>query len=395
MFRASYDLAAQNTGLTIAKSSTPETLSKMRIAIVITELHPGGAEKCCVQLAIYLKRLGHAVTVLQLWPEPPADKRALVDMLDKFEIPWKSAGAVRPLDFFRATQWLKRELRTFAPDVVQSFLLHANFAVALARHSFRGPFFGGARVRQPEWLRQKLQRWSARRMTRLICVSRSVETHCRSVEHIPAELLTTIPNGIEIPTVTRIASPAAADLPTNTPYLLFVGRLVPQKGIELLIQRADELLEQLPKHHLICIGEGLSRPQLESIKQAARHEPRIHLPGWQPDPLAWMTHCDALLLPAAYEGMPNVVLEAMSVRRPVVAFDVEGIDELLGEDMQGRLQRISPSDMSAFISTCVAIGRDAQLADQLGTRNLLRAEAHFQLEEQLAKYLTLYQRHCR
>ena len=105
----------------------------MRLALVITELHPGGAEKCFVHLAKFLRQRGHQVRVWQLWPAPPPGKKQLVQQLDQWDIPWSSGNATRPWHFWRATRWLQRELQAFQPDVVQTFLFHANFAGALAQ----------------------------------------------------------------------------------------------------------------------------------------------------------------------------------------------------------------------------------------------------------------------
>jgi glycosyltransferase involved in cell wall biosynthesis len=365
-----------------------------RIALVITELFPGGAEKCCVQLACFLKQRDFDVAIYQLWPAPPTNKRHLVDILDAEKIPWKSGGAVRPGDFIRVTRWLKRELRQFQPEVVQSFLFHANLATAAAVRGIPCRFFGGARVRQPERWRQLAQRWAARRMEKLVCVSRSVEEHCRNVERIAEHRLTTIPNGIETLDLQpqQIGGDPALDvgIPPAAPVLLFVGRLVPQKGIVPLVERSDQLLEQLPQHHLVCVGEGPSRTKLEALKQASRFGKRLHFVGWQPNPLQWMRRCELLLLPAAYEGMPNVVLEAMSVGRPVVAFKVDGLEELLGTDSDAQKQLVAPEQFDSLIRTSINLAQSPAITQYLGRRNQARVEHAFRLDDQLAKYLSLY-----
>lgn len=366
----------------------------MRIGLIITELHPGGAEKCFVQLAIYLKSLGHEVQVWQLWPEPPLGKRQLTDQLDQHQITWKSGGAVRPWHFLSTARWLSHELQTFKPDIVQSFLFHGNLAAAIASRRSPWKLFGGARVRQPERYRQLLQRWSSKAMHRLICVSQGVLEHCRDREGIPSEKLAVIANGIslkESPTPIDIAN---FGVPADRPILLFVGRLDPQKGVDGLLQNADSILERLPDHQLVFVGEGPLQKQLLSQKSELIHAARVHFVGWHPAPLAWMHRCETLLLPARYEGMPNVVLEAMSVGKPVVVFDVEGVRELLGEPL-GEVQTANPQvvavgNFSKFVAAVIGLAEDDLLREKCGRDNRERIKRNFELEQQLGKYLAFY-----
>ena len=104
----------------------------MRIALTTTELRPGGAEKCLVNLAVYLRRQGHEVRVWQILPPPPKEQSELVQHLEAEGIPWRSGNAVSIWHFLRILRWLRDEFRSFRPDVVQSFLFHANVACALA-----------------------------------------------------------------------------------------------------------------------------------------------------------------------------------------------------------------------------------------------------------------------
>ncbi len=366
----------------------------MRIALVITELHPGGAERCFVNLAIYLTKQGHHVQIWELWPPPPADKNVLTEQLNAHGIIWKSGGAVKPWHFPSVTRWLRSELAAFQPDVVQSFLFHANFAAALATIKLNTLLFGGARVRQPERWRQRIQRWSTKRMCKLVCVSQGVYDHCQQAERIAPTKLVVIPNGIDRAMLdNRTATNCCwttLGLPISARVLLFVGRLDRQKGVDLLLRHADTLLAALPQHHLVLMGEGALREELQSLRQKSLERDRIHLPGWQAQAIDWMRMSEVVLLPARYEGMPNVVLEAMAVGKPVVAFNVEGVSELLGENSGTKLQSIAPENIDAFISSVQQLAENRTLAASIGRENHIRAVQAFDLDLQLAKYEVLY-----
>lgn len=376
----------------------------MRIALTITELHPGGAETCFLNLAMYLQQRGHEVSVWQLWPAPPAGKRGIVDALDQHGINWKSGNAVHAWDFPSSAHWLRGQLRQFAPDVVQAFLFHANVATAyavsgLARYGGDQPrpvpFFGGARVKQPQFVRRHLQRWASRRMDQLVCVSRGVAAHCRSVERIPEHKLCVIPNGIDLAQLPQ--QPAQwpqLGLPPDARVVLFVGRLSDQKGVLELARACPGLLDALPEHHMVWMGEGPLRPQLEQLVRQV-DSPRLHLVGYQSQAPAWMQAAEMLVLPAKYEGMPNVVLEAMACQRPVVAFAVEGVRELLGTHSLAEPQIARPGDFADLTTKLQRLALDPHLRERCGRENRLRIEADFQLETQLQQYVQLYESHLK
>ncbi len=373
----------------------------MRIALVITELDPGGAENCLTQLACYFADQGHSVRVYAIGPPPIDGQDNLLKLLEAHRVPFSCCippGERRSMRSFpKVVGWLRREFAEFQPQVVQSMLFHGNLASALATKSKHVKFFGGVRVRQPERWRWWVQRWVARRMQKIICVSDDVAAHCIRNERIPASKVLTIPNGIDLKLVRDGIANAPVDpwiqfgLPAYARVLLFVGRLHPQKGVSELVERADELLMPLTEHHLVVVGNGPLEKQLRDVAATKRCATRIHFAGWQPNAIALMNRAELLLLPAAYEGMPNVILEAMAVGLPFVAFDVDGVRQLLGNVPNCTEQIATPGDFADFIARAIAITNVRELRAKCVAHNRARIEEHFQLQQQLAKYAALYE----
>src|SRR6185369_12588704 len=120
-------------------------------------------------------------------------------------------------------------------------------------------------------------------------------------------------------------------LPADAEILLYAGALAPAKGVPELVSAATALFAARPLLHLVLVGEGIYG---ETARQAAAVSPfadRIHFAGQVPssEMAAWMTACDAFCLPSHSEGCPNVVVEAISCGRPVIATNVGGIPELV------------------------------------------------------------------
>ena len=121
----------------------------MRIDLVITELDTGGAERCCVELAGFLKARGHEVRVIALGPIPTVEQAALLRLLESAGIESHFLGG-RHGWMLPIIAWkLRALLKANRPDVVQSFLWHANILAALVVHAFKIPLVGGERVAEP------------------------------------------------------------------------------------------------------------------------------------------------------------------------------------------------------------------------------------------------------
>ena len=360
----------------------------MRIDLVITELETGGAEKCCTELAFFLARRGHRVRVIAFGPRPIPPKDSLALSLELNQIELHFLGGKTWWMLPKVLSRLRSLLRLNQPDVVQSFLWHANVLAAWAVPSIRVPLFCGVRISERRANRFALDRWSTSRSTKTVCVSQGVADWCIQTEKVDASKLIVIPNGIRIESPSESIVINSHTVPSNARILLFVGRLEPQKGIDVMAQYATTLLTRLPDHHLVFIGEGSMRPLVESLCKQKECLGRVHVLGQRNDVRAWMARSELLLLPARFEGMPNVVLEAMAEGLAVVTTRVEGIDELLGENLVQ--QSVAIESWREFFELVASLANSPEQQKVLGKANRDRAMAEFNLEKQLNQYETLY-----
>ena len=380
-------------------SSTYRRQTRLRIALVITELDPGGAEQCLTELALYLARLGHTVKVWSIGPAPTAGRDGLVMRLTSASIDVQFASARGSLDGIRIVRWLRRELKEFRPDIVQSMLWHANMMTAGALWSNKIPWVAGMRVSEPRSGRWWLERLASRRMDRLVCVSRDVYEHALHRERIAADKLLIIPNGVaECWLDESLPKGEWSQLghPPPSHSLLFVGRLESQKGVLPLVEHIPEILAGRDDWAMIMMGHGSLKASLSSRVQSLGLEPRVHIVGWQPEAPRWMKAADVFVLPAEYEGMPNVILEAMAIGRPFVAFAVDGVSQLIdardGYSAElAAMQLAPPGNWPEFVRLLRLQMDNANLREQCGRANREHVAQHFRLEDQLARYLALYE----
>jgi glycosyltransferase involved in cell wall biosynthesis len=368
--------------------------AKLRLALCITELEPGGAERALVQLAQGLDRNRFDPIVYCLAPRPPQQDSSLVAALENAGIETSFLDARGTWSSLSVLNRLTRLFKLQRPHIVQTFLFHANAIGRIAARRAGVPrVVCGIRVaeRRGRW-RLWADRWTSRWVDVNVCVSQAVADFSRARGGLAEERLIVIPNGID---VAIFDEAAAADLhslglPRGRRAIAFVGRLDEQKGLPWLLEHAPLWLSRLDRHDLLIVGRGPQRAMLEALARQSGMGRRVHFAGWRDDIATILKASDLLVLPSAWEGMPNVVLEAMAAGRPVVATDVEGVRELLGPAAEAQVVR--QGDAESFASKLVAIAGDAVLASQLGAANRRRAEERFSLSAMLAAYQDLYER---
>lgn len=196
---------------------------------------------------------------------------------------------------------------------------------------------GGDVSKQKNWRGTVLaHRWNALicRAEMFVCVSGAV-AEIASSRGVPADKLTVLPIGVEIP-----------DRPPNrnpTTYL-FVGRFVEKKGVTVLADAMRRLRAQGDQTPLVCVGDGPLRPLLENL---ARDISGITLTGWlSPEAVReHMTRAFCLVVPSVVardgdaEGLPSVIPEAMAQACPVIGSDQGGIAEAIRHNHTGLLVR--------------------------------------------------------
>jgi starch synthase (maltosyl-transferring) len=303
----------------------------MRIDLITTELSVGGAERCLTEVALAISRAGGRVRVVSLMPEPSAERSDLVERLARERVPVVFLNACRWMDAPRVIRRLDGLLRDDRPEVVQTFLFHAN-ALALRRAQAHGVSVtvGGLRVADPSRWRIWCERGPLRAASAVIAVSHDVAVWAEQRMGLASERVVVIPNGIDLDRWQGIVPQdwASVGLKPDLKMALWVGRLEPQKGVDWLCAAAKPLLDAFPNLGLAIVGDGSCRAAVETH---CRNLPagRCAVLGWRADVDRWLKAAHLLLSTSRYEGMPNALLEAIAAGLPIVATPAQGVRELL------------------------------------------------------------------
>ena len=374
-------------GIVLPANGSGERPPPVRIAFCITDLDVGGAERMFVELVTRLDRLRWEPRVYCL-----SGPGALVARLQAAKIPVTCFGA-KSVRHLGVIPRLAAELKTFSPALIQCFLFHANVVGRLAAWWAGVPrVVCGIRVaerrsRVPLWL----DRMTHRFVDHNVCVSRAVAEFSIHKAGLKTTKISVIPNAVEFD---RFANAVAVDRSilglSTAPLVLFVGRLDPQKAPFILLEAFVRLLERHLDWQLLFVGDGSLRTSMEAWITQRGLDHRIRIAGWRPDIPELLKAADLLTLPSLWEGMPNIVLEAMAAGLPVVVSRVEGTEELIRDGETGLLVTPgSPIELERQIETALT---DPELCSRLINAAQLTVQKLFTLDRMVSAYEQLYAR---
>jgi len=339
-----------------------------RITYVITDLNTGGVPLHLLRLSTAMLQRGHRPSVVSLAPPGPVTRRLRDAGIDTVDCAARNARDLPAI-------WrLGQHLRRLRPDLVHSFLFHANVASRLAV-----PLAGRSISRliceiQTVEIERRWHLTVEGMLHRLgACVvgnSPSVVEHLRRAAHVTAGRLVCIRGGVDVQGIqnARPADRAALALPEATRVVLWVGRLDAVKGLDELVD-AFAIVTRTAEVRLLLVGDGDYEPTVRRRVEGHRLQDRVKLLGRRDDVAALLKIADVFAFPSRTEGLPNALLEAMAAARPIVTTDVPGCRDVITHAVTGVL--VPPGDIDALAAAITRL-----LTDPTGASRLAAAAAH-------------------
>ncbi|HZN40945.1 MAG TPA: glycosyltransferase [Planctomycetota bacterium] len=220
-------------------------------------------------------------------------------------------------------------------------------------------------------------RW-LKRADRLLCVSESIQREAIACG-FRAEQTVIAPNGVDTdrfapaPPAARTEARAAAGVGPAEFCVLFVGRLVPRKGVDVLL-RAMAASQRARSARLLVVGDGPERAGLEQMARELGIAAQVQFLGEHADVASFHACADAFVFPSRLEGLPNALLEAMASGLPSIATRIGGCLDVMTEQ-SGLL--VPPDDVPALAAAIDDLACDAGRRAQFAAAGRQRVLDHF------------------
>ena len=339
--------------------------AQLSIMIVIPSLRGGGAERVTVDLASHWTFLGHEV-VLVTFSDPATDVYQFDQRIKRISLSHLEASS-GALGHLRKILAIRKLMNQYRPEICLGVMTACSVYSILAARGTATRVIATEHAHPPSQkissLWQRLRRFAYPRADAVIALTQlSSQWLCDHVSGCKAKV---IANAVHWPM--QDAEPKVICYkPSNTHWLLAVGRLHEEKGFDKLIQAFTKISADVPNWQLIILGEGDERePLLKQIKEAHLQE-RILLPGLVGNLSQWYLAADLFVLSSRFEGLSNSLQEAMSYGLPAVSFDCDsGPREIIRDGVDGVLVR-PDQDVDALAKTLHDLMSDPERRAQLG-----------------------------
>jgi glycosyltransferase involved in cell wall biosynthesis len=366
-------------------------MDKFRLAVFNTQpphLYFGGVERRIIETT---KRLQNQTNITVYSGTKSGFKKTATINGVSF-VPCYSTDALFPLDNWFFNRSLSKKARAINADVYEAHAVSGyGFPKSLEKQGINKPFIhtihgvladeyeqekknGYTSVRGKianyymNWL-AKLEEKTAHNANLIVTISNYSLAKIQKYYGIKQKKVRVVPNGVDVEKFKPIQDPAAVKRQfglDNEPCVLFVGSLIARKGLYFLVEAAKKIVKENAKTKFLIVGNGPLKNQLSDSIESANLSGNFKFFGnLKEDVLSAVYNCaDVFVLPSIQEGQGIVLLEAQASGKPVVAFEVGGINEAVRNGETGLLVELGSSDKLA--DALLELLSDKALREKMG-----------------------------
>ena len=366
------------------------SMKKLRLAVFNTQppLFLGGVERRILETS---KRLQNEVSIT-MYSGTKAGLRKPIHLNGLTVVPCFSTDSVFPLDNWTFNQTLARNADAIKADVYEAHTASGyGLLKAFRKHNAHVPFVqtvhgvladeqAQAVLRGGMSFRSKLANFlmgelakregeAARNATLVVTIGKYSRSKILQFYKVDPAKIRIVPNGVD----TQRFQPAGdcqnvreRIRASDRQIVLFVGRLIPRKGLSYLVEAAKRIIKERRETLFVIVGNGPQKSHLVSdVESAGLAGNFVFLGDVSDEELPKIYRCcDVFALPSVQEGQGIVLLEAQASAKPVVAFNVSGVAEALRDGETGLLVR--PADSTALAKALLKLLSDNVLRDKMG-----------------------------
>ncbi len=360
---------------------------KNKILYLTTTSKISGAEKMLYELAKRINKEKYEVAVCTITDDL---EDQLLDKLKKEGVKTYCLNLNKKWKIWKSFK-LYRIIKSFKPEIIQSFLFFDNILARVFGKITGVPFIiSGQRNVETHrsFLRNFFDKITIPFSDLVISNTKEGKEILIKREKAPEEKIKVIYNGIDIKEDSekiKLSNLTEKEIPDKI-KIGFIGRLTKQKGLDYLLKAVSNLKEEII---LIIIGEGEEKERLE--KKAKELQIEAHFTGYVKNASSYIKFFDLFVLSSLWEGMPNVILEAMSQEVPVIATKVGGVKEMVKNNKTGFLiESQNSKELKEKIEHVLSLSNKER--EEIGKKAREFTEKEFSIEKMVKEYEKIYEK---
>ena len=310
-------------------------------------------------------------------------RRALCALAQKYQIDVMQTQLIRILDFLVLTLRYRSNLLVFWTFQNAYFTLREDH---LSSHKWL--------LRPKQFAYRLLYGLTERWVNGFIAVSNDVKTDLVNTFGTNPDKITVICNSVDVrryqQPVDRASIRGALGLAENACLMAVVATFKQQKGHRYLIEAAQPVISQFPNTHILLIGDGELRQELEAQTRASGLGGHIHFLGFRQDIPDLLAASDYFVLPSLWEGLPMALIEAMASGLPVLATEVSGSKQVIVPGETGLL--VAPGNVPELQEAMITLLSQPEQSKTMGLAAQQRVATFFGAKKQAEAHLALFQR---
>ena len=354
---------------------------KMKICHIITRMIVGGAQENTLYTILGHLRKGHEVTLIT-GPSPGREGKLLQNVdfppFETIELP-SLVRELDPVNDLKAYRALKKLLKERKFDVVHT---HSSKAGVIGRiaarkagtpvvvHTVHGQAFHPYEKGWKNAIYKLSERIAARYCDKIFAVAQAMIDQCVDASVAPREKYKVVYSGMDTSAFANaVREPelrSELGIPENARVIATLARLFPMKGYEYVVPAAAEIIRDYPDTHMLLIGDGPMRDELDARIASLGVAEHFHFAGLVPPAQVhrYLAQADLLWHLSLREGLPRSVVQALATGIPAIGFRLDGTPEVILDGETGYC--VAPESVAEVVDATRKLWRTPALARQLG-----------------------------